>query len=170
MTRRLIDVAIQSLITLTIAEMPDILTEIESDYADGIVLRDPRMVVDFKPDDFEIPDTPIICVLPGRTRFLTDTGFGQGGFADAQHEIFMAAILEDSSPRILAKRLIRYQRAMMELVGAHRVGVLAADGTTAWGGLSILGTQPGERFRPGANPSQYGDSTTIMLRVTRTEA
>lgn len=167
---RLIDVAVQAMVVLLKAELPGVLTSIDAEYGDGIVSRPPRLVLDFEPSSYEIPDTPVVMVLPGRTRFLADTGFAQGGWADAQHELQLVALLEDSAPRSLSRRLIRYQRGMMEVAGAHRVGVLDGNGRQAWNGLSILSTTPGNRFHPDSDPSQYGDTTTIMLRVTRTEA
>ena len=166
----LIDAAIQPLVQLLAAELPAALALIDAEYNDGLVCRAPRQVLDFRPADHEIPDTPIVCVLDGPTQFLNDTGFASGGFADARHQIAVQAILEDSAPASLARRLRRYQRGILQVCGAHRVGVNQQNGQAAWYGLSLERTIPGQRFIPDANPSQYGDSTTIILRVTRTEA
>jgi hypothetical protein len=167
---KLIDSAVQGMMTLLQAQLPTKLTQIELEYNDGLPLDPPATYLDYQPADYEQPAFPMVCVLAGEMTFSADTGFGGGGWADSRSEIGIVALLEYSVPRDLSRSLLRYQRAIVEVVGANRVGVLDPSGATAWHGLSISKMIPGERFESARNPGAYVESTTILCLVTRTES
>jgi hypothetical protein len=167
---KLVEAAVQTLVGIMRTSLPDKLQAIDVEMADGIICTPPKRYIDFEPTQDEIPDRPLLSVLAGNTKFLADTGYGGGGWADAKHEVAVVAVLEHPDTRTLAKQLLRYQRAIIEVAGANRVGVIDPQGAVAWNGLSVQGTILGERFVPKGNPNVYGDLVIVILEVNRTEA
>lgn len=161
---RLIEAVIEGFVSVVENQMPALLTAMNSAFNDGIVLDAPEAVYDHKP---AVPEMvfPNVCVLPGQSQSNADAG----GWMDAQHDLAVCVFVQEQETRALSLKLLRYQRAVIELVQANRTGVLDRDGNQAWTGLNFVQTVPGNRFRHDSNPKAYVDYTTVMLRALRQE-
>lgn len=161
---RLIEPIVYGVTAFLTAGLPAQLTQITAGYADGIVLDAPAAVFDYMPARSELV-FPCVCVLPGQSQSRADAG----GWMDGEHSLSVAVFVQEQETRALSYKLLRYQRAVIELVEANRYGVPDRDGNQAWTGLNFLQTVPGDRFRHDSNPKAYVDHTTIMLRAMRQE-
>jgi hypothetical protein len=154
--------------------LPDKLAQIEIESNDGLPLKKPERYINFEPSDLaEISADPCVAVLPGDTIVQADTGYsgpGGSGWMDATHEAGVMISCQDTDPSILTTRLLRYQRAIIEVVGANRVGPLDRDGLQAWSGINIDRTAMGNRFYPNnAEVNAYKDYCVVIVRATRSE-
>ena len=161
---RLIEPVVYGITTFLTNELPAQLTAITAGYSDGIVLDPPAAVFDYMPARSELV-FPCACVLPGQSQTRADAG----GWMDGEHAVSVAVFVQEQETRALSYKLLRYQRAVIELVQAHRNGYPDRDGNMAWTGLNFVQTVPGDRFRHDSNPKAYVDHTTIMLRAMRQE-
>lgn len=172
---QLVEAVVDTLMRILPAQIPDKLRQIEIETGDGIALRNPEDYLDFEPSNLgEVSGQPWIAVLPGDTIVHADTGYsgpGSSGWMDAEHECGIMVYVQDEDQSRLTRRLMRYQRAIIEVVGANRVGVVDRDGLSAWAGISIHRTAMGNRFYPNnAEVNAFGDYCVIIVRATRSEA
>lgn len=167
---QMIESVIVTLAAILEVQLPVKLASMEAQFADGIVLDPPAKIVTYEPAVQEVPERPLLMVLPGRSRPLTDTGLGGGGFADYEHAVLVAMMIEEPDPYILSRKLLRSQNALVQTIGANRTGVLDSDGVSAWQGISIEGTDPGERFQLSSGMNPYVQVTMVSVKATRTEA
>ena len=146
--------------------MEDRLAAIEVERAYRPVSLDPpRLYLDYKPFAGEISEWPCVCVLAGRSVATADAG----GWATYDHYLSIICFLEDANPSDLALKLLRYQLAIIEVVAMNRTGVLDPDGASAWNGINVTGTEPGQRFQIEARGGVFGDYTVVNVRATRQE-
>lgn len=165
---KLIESVIDGMITMLKAQLPVKLMAMNGEATDGVVLDPPALYLDYEPNVQEVAERPLLMVLAGQSKPSADTGFGGGGWADYDHLVAIGYLAEDADPQALSKKLIRVQAAIVQVVGANRQGVKDKDGDSAWGGLSIVVTDPGERFRMGSMNS-YVQVTQITVKATKVE-
>jgi hypothetical protein len=162
---RLIESVVEGIVGMLVAQLPATLSAMQVAIGDGIVLDPPANVFDYKPALAEITAWPTICVLAGPSRTNADAG----SWMDAQHDIAICAFVQDQATRDLSLKLLRYQRAIIEIVQANRSGILDRDSNQAWTGLNFQSTVPGNRFRHDSDPKAFVDYTTVMVRAMRQE-
>lgn len=167
---QMIESVVTTLARLLEAQLPAKLSQLEVAFADGIVLDPPAKIVTYEPAVQEIPERPLLMVLPGRSVANADTGLGGGGWADYNHYVMVAMMIEEADPYILSRKLLRSQNALVQTIGANRTGVLDSDGVSAWSGISIQETDPGERFQLAGGMNPYVQVTMVSVKATRTEA
>lgn len=167
---QMIESVVASLAIILENQLPAKLAQIESSFTDGVVLEPPAKILTYEPSLQEVPERPLLLILAGQSRPLADTGLGGGGWADYEHLVLVACMIEESDPFVLSRKLLRTNNAIVQTVGANRTGVLDPDGDSAWAGISITGTDPGERFQQGGNMNAYVQVTMVTVKATRTEA
>lgn len=167
---QMIESVVTTLQSLMSAQLPSKLKAIEKSFSDGVVLDPPAKIITYEPNAEEIPERPLLLILPGRSVAINDTGLGGGGWADYTHYVMIAFMIEEADPYVLSRKLLRSQNAIVQTVGANRTGVLDSDGVSAWQGISIQETDPGERFRLNTGMNPYVQITMISVKATRTEA
>lgn len=167
---QMIESVVTTLATLLGNQLPTKLAQMELAFSDGITLDPPAKILTYEPAIQEVPERPLLMVLPGASRPLADTGLGGGGWADYEHTVFIAMMIEEADPYVLSRKLLRSQNAIVQTVGANRTSVLDSDGVSAWQGISIQGTDPGERFQPSGGINPYVQVTMVIVKATRTEA
>lgn len=167
---QMIESVVTTLARILEAQLPVKLAAIEAEFADGIVLVPPAKIVTYEPAVQEVPERPLLMILPGRSVALNDTGLGGGGWADYTHSVLVALMLEEPDPYTLSRQLLRSQNALVQVIGANRTGILDSDGDSAWAGISIEGTDPGERFQLNSGMNPYVQVTMVSVKATRTEA
>lgn len=151
-------------------QLPAQLAQIEGSFTDGVVLDPPAKILTYEPSLQEVPERPLLLILAGQSRPVADTGLGGGGWADYEHLVLIAMVIEESDPYILSRKMLRTNTALVLTVGANRTSVLDPDGVSAWQGISITGTDPGERFQQGGTMNAYVQTTMVTVKATRTEA
>lgn len=167
---KLIESVVTTLARLLEEQLPTQLANIEAQFSDGILLDPPARILTYEPSLQEVSERPLLMILAGQSRPLADTGLGGGGWADYEHLVLVAMVLEEADPYILSRKLLRSNQALVLTVGANRTGVLDADGVSAWQGISIQGTDPGERFERSSSMNPYVQVTMVSVKATRTEA
>lgn len=167
---QMIESVVVTLASLLKAQLPAALQKIEQQFDDGIVLEPPAKIVTYEPAVQEVPERPLLMILPGRSIAVNDTGLGGGGWADYTHYVLVAFMIEEADPYTLSRKLLRSQNALVQTIGANRTGVKDSDGVSAWQGISIQETDPGERFQLNSGMNPYVQVTMVSVKATRTEA
>jgi hypothetical protein len=162
---RNIESCVSGLLTVLQAGMDARLAAIEVARPDDATLDPPRLYLNYKPFAGEISEWPCVCVLAGRSVATADAG----GWATYDHYLSIVCFLEDANPSDLALKLLRYQLAIIEVVAMNRTGVVDPDGASAWNGINVTGTEPGQRFQIEARGGVFGDYTVVNVRATRQE-
>jgi hypothetical protein len=171
----LMEAVVDTLMRVFEEQLPATLQQIESASHGEYRLRPPGAYLDYEPSGLgEIPAEVWLALLPGDTIINADTGYsgpGGSGWMDATHEVGVMVHVQDTDPSVLTRRLLRYQRAIFQVIGANRVGVLDRDGADAWHGIAVVRTAMGNRFYPNnAEVNAYHDYCVVVVRAQRQEA
>lgn len=141
------------------------LAAIEVATADDITLDPPRLFLDYKALPGEFSEWPCVCVVASTTTPLVDNG----NWMELYHNVAIITYLQEADPRALALKLLRYQRAVIEVLAKNRTGVLDEDGQSAWAGINFTGTDPGRRFNVEGSEGVFGDWTIVYARALKGE-
>ena len=141
------------------ADLPAVITAINSDVTDGVTIGAPVAIYDFIPPVALLNDFPTVGIGDGPSTFEDDQGFSMTG----KHRFLVVAYQCDQDQRALAAKLRRYARAVVRVLRSDlQIG-------PGWGsGIERIDPGPTLTDNPD-NPRTFTSWTGVALWVKADE-
>lgn len=145
---------LDALVAKLTADLPAKIAAINTAVTDGHTLDNPHKITMHAVGELE--GYPTIMVLPDESEETEDTGH----YVLVQHRIQVIAFLQDWDTEALARKVLRFQKAIKEvLLSSRNPGNTTAGYTIKW-----KRDQPGPLFRPeGKTPFIQGERSIFRV-------
>jgi hypothetical protein len=140
------------------ADLPAAITTINAAVTDGYTIDNPVEVLDHVPPLSTRVNFPFVAVEDGYGEFLVDNGF----FAEGQYRISVLAFLQESTQQALARKLRRYQLALLRVSMQNRN---LGSGTGIPFSVQLERTDPGPTLGEREDPTQWLSWVAVTLKV-----